>query len=51
MQENFTPGPSKDDQENSRKNAGGVRNVVVDSKNVYLINGNSKQTIKIPRRQ
>lgn len=45
-----TPGPSGADHTRAGNNKGGVRNVVVDSKNVYLINGNSSQTIKISRR-
>jgi RHS repeat-associated protein len=44
-------GPSPADRQEANKNKNGIRNVVVDSKNVYLINGRSSQTVTIPRRQ
>lgn len=46
----FRVGPSPADRSEAGKNKGGVRNVVVDQRNVYLINGWSSQTITIPRR-
>lgn len=47
----FRAGPSPDDRKEADKNKNGVRNVVVDQKNVYLINGQSSQTVIIPRRK
>jgi RHS repeat-associated protein len=46
----FRAGPSPADRQEADKNKGGIRNVVVDQKNVYLINGWSNQTVIIPRR-
>ncbi len=46
----FRAGPSPRDRQEADKNKNGVRNVVVDSKNVYLINGWASQTVTIPRR-
>jgi RHS repeat-associated protein len=45
----FPSGPSSDDRAHARKNNNGVRNVVIDSKYIYLINGNINETIKIER--
>lgn len=47
---NFVGGPSFSDQNYAGTNTNGVRNVVVDSKNIYLINGNKEQMITIPRK-
>jgi hypothetical protein len=35
----FAAGPSSADQSRARANRNGIRNVVVDKQNVYLING------------
>jgi hypothetical protein len=47
----FTGGPSGSggDQDVAAKNKNGIRDVLVDEKFIYLINGNSNQDIKIPR--
>jgi len=50
----FTAGPSgiggDQSQAGSNMTDHGVRNVVVDQKNIYLINGNGSQTITIPKK-
>ncbi|HYM95063.1 MAG TPA: hypothetical protein VET23_13040, partial [Chitinophagaceae bacterium] len=46
----FTGGPSNADQTYAGTNTNGIRNVVVDNKTIYLINGNKDQTIPIPRK-
>jgi hypothetical protein len=47
----FPPGPSPDDRAHARKNVNGVRNVVIDSKYIYLVNGNIDEEIKIERKR
>lgn len=42
-------GPSGQDRTNASGNKNGIRDVVIDAKFIYLINGNSSQDIKIPR--
>jgi len=41
--------PSPEDHTYYRQNDKGVRHVAVDSKNIYIYNGNSSQTITIPK--
>jgi hypothetical protein len=48
---NFTVGPSPGDRNHESENKGGIRNVAVDQRNLYLINGRSEQTITIPRKK
>jgi RHS repeat-associated protein len=45
----FEGGPSGKDRNVADANKDGIRNVVVDDKFIYLINGNASQDIKIPR--
>jgi RHS repeat-associated protein len=47
----FRAGPSPDDRQVAGRNSDGVRNVVVDQKNVYLINRWSGETVTIPKRR
>lgn len=46
----LTAGPSGADHTHAGSNSNGARNVVVDSKYIYIINSNSNQTIKILRK-